>query len=81
MSNSSKSNTNQESVSYLILYSFDANSEDFDYDSYLIVDTKPEDIPKVVKETWDESIPVENIRVIPFYKSQVKRIKQTLELV
>jgi hypothetical protein len=54
--------------------------EDLDQDSYLIADSFEEIMP-LVHNTWDTDINVTNIRVLPFYASQIKSIKQTTELV
>ncbi len=53
-----------------------------DCESYLIVtpENGVEDIVKTVQAEWD-GIDLEDLIILPFYKSQYKRIKQTLELV
>lgn len=82
MSDSNKTDTNKESLSYLVLYSYSTDEFSFDNDSYIISDSqKIEDIVKLVQTEWDSDIEINHLAVIPFYRSQIKRIKQTLELV
>ena len=86
MSVSNKQNTNKESVSYLVLYALQSKSntdiENLDYDSYLITEANnPKEILEYVKNNWNEDIEPEHLYILPFKKSQIKRIKQTLELV
>jgi hypothetical protein len=83
MSNSSKPDTNPESVSYLIMFSYSHGGsilEDLDKDSYLFANSIEEVMP-LVHAHWDHDIEFKDIRVLPFYPSQIKSIKQTLELV
>lgn len=82
MSNSPKSDSNKENISYLVLYAYHAEGNDFDHDSYLIVQGDIQEILAKAHEAWDCNIDAEeHLRIIPFYESQIKRIKQTLELV
>lgn len=82
VSTSDKQDTNQESVSYLVLYSYNEEGNNLDYDSYIITDkTNVKEIIEVVLNDWNNDIEIEHLRIIPFYRSQIKRIKQTLELV
>ncbi len=82
MSNRSKSNTNQESVSYLIFFSFSKDRADLDGNGYLITNTSDlKEIIEFVHQEWDQTIKPEHLRVLPFKKSDLKAIKQTLELV
>jgi hypothetical protein len=80
VSNSNKPDTNKESVSYLV---FGTDGGQLDAECYFVVDKEKatvQDIVNVVNNHW-EGYPIEHIRVLPFKKSQLKSIKQTLELV
>ena len=82
VSNSNKTDTNKESLSYLVLYSYDTDTVNLDNDSYIICDSQDiKEIITQVREDWNSDINIEKLIILPFYKSQLKRIKQTLELV
>jgi len=82
VSNSNKPDTNKESLSYLVLYSYDTDTVNLDNDSYIICDSQDiKEIITQVREDWNSDINIERLIILPFYKSQLKRIKQTLELV
>lgn len=80
VSNSNKQDSNKESVSYLVFYCNDANQKHLDGETYLVCNSL-EEIPKQLNSEWDRTVDDEEILVLPFYNSQLKRIKQTLELV
>jgi len=83
VSNSNKTDTNKESLSYLVLYSYDTDTVNYlDNDSYIICDSQDiKEIITQVRENWNSDINIEKLIILPFYRSQLKRIKQTLELV
>ena len=74
VSNSNKQDSNKESVSYLILcsdYAESNNIENVDYDSYLIFhgNHSAKEILDKVKDHWDPEIEPENLFIVPFKKS------------
>ncbi len=80
MPNSNKPDPNKESLSYLIMYTYNQesnNQQNLDQGSYLITNNFEEIIPLVHKI---RNIDI-TIRVLPFFPSQIKSIKQTIELV
>jgi hypothetical protein len=80
VSNSNKSDTDKESVSYLV---FGTDDGQLDTECYFVVDKEKATVQDIVEQVhcdWD-GYSIERIRVLPFKKSQLKSIKQTLELV
>ena len=80
VSNSNKQNTNKESVSYLVFSTYENDS--LDTESYIVID-KPMTLAEIVDKIHDQwaGYELEKLRILPFKMSQIKRIKQTLELV
>jgi hypothetical protein len=79
VSESNKSNTNSNDTSYLV---FGTSEGLLDNESYEIYSgkTKIEDIVDSIQSTWD-GYPIKDLRVLKFKTSDLKSIKQTLELV
>lgn len=80
VSNSNKPDTDKESVSYLV---FGTDDGQLDTECYFVVNKEKATVQDIINEVhcdW-EGYPIERIRVLPFKKSQLKSIKQTLELV
>ena len=80
VSNRDKQDNYKENISYLIFYCTDAKQKHLDGETYLVCE-KLEDIPRKLNNEWDTDIEDLEILVLPFYPSQLRRIKQTLELV
>ena len=81
VSNSNKQNTNKESVSYLVAYKNQAGYID-DKESFSVF-SEVTSVDELYNWVCDE-FATNNINqfvVIPFYDSQIKCFKQTLELV
>ena len=81
MSNSNKQNTNKESVSYLAFVSNDSNHNHLDCEEFLVCDSLEEIINKIQIEWSILPEDFDVVRVLPIKMSQLKRIKQTPELV
>jgi hypothetical protein len=64
-------------------YAESNNIENVDYDSYLIFhgEHNAKEILDKVRDNWNTEIEPGNLFIVPFKKSDVKRIRQTLELV
>lgn len=80
VSNSNKPNTNKESVSYLV---FGTDVGQLDTECFIVIDKEKATVQDIVEQLncdWD-GYSIERIRVLPFKRSQLKSIKQTLELV
>ena len=80
MSNSNKQDTNKESVSYLVFGTYENGN--LDNECYMVIN-KPMTIAEIVSKVhaeWD-NYEIDKVRILPFKLSQIKRIKQTLELV
>ena len=76
-------NPDTENLSYLIMFSYNHGGTvltNLDKESYLFADSIEEIMPLVHKE-WNNDLEVKDIRVLPFYPSQIKCLKQTVELV
>ncbi len=80
VSNSNKQDSNKESVSYLVFGTSENGNLDTDY--YMVIN-KPMSLAEIVDKVYDEwdDYEIEKLRILPMKMSQIKRIKQTLELV
>ena len=63
-----------------MFYCVNSNQKQLDGETYLVCNSL-EDIPKQLSNEWNLTVGDDEILVLPFYTSQLKRIKQTLELV
>ena len=80
VSNSDKQDTNKESVSYLVFGTYENGN--LDSECYMVIN-KPMTLAEIVDKVhgeWD-GYELEKLRILPIKMSQIKRIKQTLELV
>lgn len=80
VSNSNKQDSNKESVSYLVFGTYE--NSNLDNECYMVIN-KPMTLAEIVDKVHDEwdSYEIDKVRILPFKMSQLKRIKQTLELV
>ena len=80
VSNSNKQDTDKEGVSYLVFGTYENGN--LDGEIYMVIN-KPMTLAEIVDKVHDEwdGYEPEKLRILPFKMSQIKRIKQTLELV
>lgn len=82
VSNSNKQNTNKESVSYLVAYKNETTGYIEDKEAFSVFnDVKSvNELYNHIYDTFDTT-DMDQFVVLPFYNSEIKRFKQTLELV
>ena len=80
MPNSNKQNTDKESVSYLVFGT--CENGDLDEECFIVI-KKPMSLNEIVNMVHNEwgNYELNKLRILPIKMSQMKSIKQTIELV